>query len=176
MFAALALAVMMAAAPLSESAWGDWRDGDRPDAWYRLKPSFPEQGPWVLVRFYARKDPSRRWTAIRTSMYFESDDPKIEPRIVTEVTDSQVCPAIGDVIGRLPEALSVRLETDPRRWKSDLPPMNDGVDVTVGAAGRLEGGDALAETTVTGNVDTPSAAWAFEAEDRLRSCWSAETP
>lgn len=109
-------------------------------------------------------------------MYFESSDPRAEPRIVTEVTDSQTCPAIGAAIAGLSRALSARVETDPRQWKSDLPPINDGVGVTVGAAGRIDAGDAPAETTVTSNVDTPTATWAFETEDQLRTCWRSTTP
>lgn len=180
---ALTLLVATPAAAADEAWWDDRDDGAAsPRLWYRLKPSFPEQGPWVFVRFDlvavrrdsdATSEPPPRWIwrATRVSLYLPAED-NGEPHTVRQVADSESCAAILTVMKRAGPALSNRFETDPGRTKPSLY-VADGVLVTVGARGVFEPSSAPGSVTVSGNVNIAAADWAFDAEAALESCWKA---
>lgn len=178
---ALALLVATPAAAADEVWWTDpGADSASPRLWYRLKPSFPEQGPWVFVRFdlvaierdldaTPQPPPNWAWRATRVSLYLPTEESG-EPRTVRQVADSESCAAIRTVMKRAGPALSNRFETDPGRKRPPLY-VTDGVLVTVGAHGVFEPSSAPGTVAVSGNLNIAAADWAFDAEAALEPCW-----
>lgn len=129
---------------------------------------------WAIETYYVDWDQARPARPVYVARRVAGDLKGVK---ATLWTTSATCPALADRLGAMQALQAPGVSIPGMSEMRDLSVIADGVGYRLWARfGTYPGSSASGDVEMTGNVDSPVAAWAATTEAALKACWTPTKP